>query len=159
MLQKRLPGTSLNHLWPDLNHEQRKSVVRCIAEVVRDLHKIKHACAVKSNSTSPCFPALFVPKFMSTRAPFYLWAGFDAEEEDESNASLEPDDLEKCEYKRIFEDVVGEEFCQDSYRKEYFFARRLWWFLLNGIHSSTDQFLAEQLLEEWEVEYPTFTVK
>lgn len=45
MLQERLPGMPLNDLWPNLNHEQRKSAARCVAEVVRDLCKVKNICA------------------------------------------------------------------------------------------------------------------
>lgn len=276
MLQKRLPGTPLHLLWDDLTHEQRKCAARCIAEVFRDLHKIKNTCAgvislrntvenldtgfiklepfpisprTESMTASdifkteiatpqttrnfllstlsrqeksmeeldiPQFPkiwagfaavvnriyadglvpnqdpfflrhgdlypsnllfttptpstvrltgvidwdsALFVPKFMSTRPPFYLWAGLDSDEEEENDAVLEPRDPEQREYKRIFEDVVGEQFYADSYRKEYLFLRKMWWFLLEGIRSSTDKFMAEQLLQVWEAEYPTFTVE
>ncbi|OAL02785.1 hypothetical protein IQ06DRAFT_345774 [Phaeosphaeriaceae sp. SRC1lsM3a] len=248
MLQERLPGMPLNDLWPNLNHEQRKSAARCVAEVVRDLCKVKNICAgvislrntahdletnhIKIESITipkrnqpitasdifqtwvatpqttgtfllstlarqrasleqldiPRFPAiwtgitkivnklyadgllpdrdpfflhhgdfaLFAPKFMATRAPFYLWAGLDADEEDErSSALLEPSNSEMREYKRIFEDVVGEDFYRDSYRKEYFFLRQMWWFMLHGMRSSTDQMLAQELLAEWEMEYPT----
>ena len=94
--------------------------------------------------------ALFAPKFMSTRAPFFLWTEDDADENAESDAVVEVTDPEKLEYKRNFEDVVGAGFHQDSYRTEYILARSMWYFLVRGIRSGGDVFLAEEVLEEWE---------
>jgi hypothetical protein len=268
MLQKRIPGKPLNHLWPTLSLEQRKSAARCIAEIVRDLHKVENPCAgiisprntiydlefdliklepipmsrVGSSSTSlfnariasprtthdlllslvarqrayaeatdlPPFDniwtsfiaiinklhemgalpdkdmfhlyhadlqsrnllfttptpdtvcltgildwdsALFAPKCMSTRAPFFLWTSDDADEFEEGDALLESNDAEMCEYKRIFEEVVGEKFCKDAYRSEFIDARRLWRFLVHGIRSGGDLFMAELLIEQWEGKY------
>jgi hypothetical protein len=268
MVQKRLPGQSLSQLWPKLNLQQRKGAARCIAEIVRDLHKVKNSCAgiisplntthdlnvdlmkiepmpisgVVSLTNSPfnaklaspqitrdlllslvsrqrahgeatglppfddiwtsfisminklhdlgalpdkdtfhfyhadlqsrnllfttptpssvCLTgildwdsALFAPKFMSTRAPFFLWTDEWAGESAEGDALLESDDAEMCGYKRIFEEVVGEKFCKDAYRPEYIFARRLWKFLIGGIRSGGDEFMAELLVEEWEEMY------
>jgi hypothetical protein len=235
MLQNRISGHSLSHIWPKLTHEQRKSVARCISEVVRDLHKVKNTCAgvisprntihdletdlikiepvsmpgstasanaqdvytavlalpqttrdfllslisrqrisaeeadiptfnvIWSSFTTiinflhtqgllpdtdafylhhPDFYArnllfttpnpstvrfsgiidwdntLFAPKFLSTRAPFFLWTNDDADEEEEGDALIEPNDPELRAYKRIFEDVGGDRFCQDAYRPE-----------------------------------------
>jgi hypothetical protein len=102
---------------------------------------------------------LFAPKFLSTRAPFFLWTNDDADEEEEGDALIEPTDPELRAYKRIFEDVVGDRFCQDAYRPEYFFLRRIWRFLANGIRSGSDQIFAEEALEEWEAKYRTFVVE
>ncbi|KAH7068513.1 hypothetical protein FB567DRAFT_615273 [Paraphoma chrysanthemicola] len=263
MLQKRLAGQPLIELWTSLSQEQRKSAARCIAEVVRDMHKVKHRCAgiISARNTlhdlttgflriepvpvepigaggdifstplatpqttrnfllslierqrkhtetirNPMFDhvwdgfieitnkladtgfvpdtdsfhlyhadfqsrnllfavtsptsvrltgvmdwdsAFFAPKFMSTRAPFFLWSGDDADELDEGGAVIDPTDSGKLELKRVFEDVVGEAFYRDSYRREYVLARRMLYFLVKGIRSGGDLFLCEEILEEW----------
>jgi aminoglycoside phosphotransferase (APT) family kinase protein len=99
--------------------------------------------------------ALFAPKFMSTRVPFFLWTDEGADELEEGDVLLESSDAEVHDYKRIFEAVVGEKFCEDAYRPVYIFARRVWRFLVGGIRSGGDAFLAEMLVEEWEENYPT----
>jgi aminoglycoside phosphotransferase (APT) family kinase protein len=93
--------------------------------------------------------ALFAPNFMSTRAPFFLWSEDDADENEEGDAVVEPEDKEKGELKRIFEHVVGRDFHQESYRQEYVLARRMWYFLVNGLRNGGDVFLAEEVLELW----------
>jgi hypothetical protein len=268
MVQKRLPGQSLSQLWPKLSLQQRRGAARHIAEIVRDLHKVKNSCAgiisplntthdlnfdlikiepvpmssaasftilpfnaklaspqttrdlllslvsrqrafgkandlpsfddiwtsfismidklhklgvlpdvdtfhlhhvdlqsrnlffITPTPSSVCLTgildwdsALFAPKFMSTRAPFFLWTDEGADESAEGDVLLDSDDAEMREYKRIFEEVVGENFCSDAYRPEYIFARRLWKFLVNGIRSGGDKFLAKLLVEEWEEMY------
>ncbi|KAH7061679.1 hypothetical protein BKA63DRAFT_484397 [Paraphoma chrysanthemicola] len=263
ILQKRLSGQPLTQLWTSLNQEQRKSAARCIAEVVRDMHKVKHRCAgiISARNTShdlttgflriepvpvgpisaggdifsttlvasqttrefllslidrqrkhaettgnPTFDhvwngfiditnkladtgflpdtdsfhlyhadfqsrnllfavtsltsvrltgvldwdsALFAPKFMSTRAPFFLWSEDDADELDEGDAVIEPSDAGMLELKHMFEDVVGKDFYRDSYQREYLLARRMFYFLIEGIRSGGDLFLCEEILEEW----------
>ncbi|KAF2026130.1 hypothetical protein EK21DRAFT_74851 [Setomelanomma holmii] len=265
MLQKRLSGASLTELWETLNQDQRKCAVRCIAEVVRDMHKITNRCAgiisarntphdlitgfikleplpigtLVSNSgggrsifhsplATPQAPqsfllsliqrqraqhtglppfehvwtgftdminsladagllpdtqpfhlhhadfqlrnllfvpisptsvrlsgildwdcALFAPAFMATRAPFFLWSADDADELDESDALIEPEDEGKLELKRVFEEAVGEEFCTDAYRREYVIARRMFYYLVKGVRSGGDVFLAEEVIKEW----------
>ena len=103
--------------------------------------------------------ALFAPKFMSTRSPFFLWTDECADKEAEGDALIEPSDPELRAYKRTFEDVVGQDFCKDAYCPQYIFLRRIWRFLVNGIRNEIDLFLAEEVLDEWEEKYPTFTVE
>jgi hypothetical protein len=268
MLQNALLGQSLSQLWPGLNLEQRQGATRCIAEIVRDLHNVKHSCAgiislrntthdlnadliklepipmsrTANSSTSPfnvttaspqtthelllslierqrahaeatsippfdniwtsfiaivnklhdmgVLPdkdkfylyhadlqlrnllfttptpntvrltgilnwdtALFAPKFMSTRPPFFLWTEDGADESAEMDALLESNDTELCGYKRIYEEVVHEKIMEDAYRLEYIFARRLWKFLVDGIRSGGDEYMAELLVEEWAEKY------
>jgi hypothetical protein len=62
---------------------------------------------------------------MGTRAPVFLWTEDDALEDEESDVLLEPADREMQAYKRMFEEVVGAKFCEDSYRSENIFARRM----------------------------------
>jgi hypothetical protein len=93
--------------------------------------------------------ALFAPKFMSMCAPFFLWSEDDADENEEGDAVVELEDKEKGELKRIFEHVVGRDFHQESYRQEYVLARRMWYFLVNGLRNGGDVFLAEEVLELW----------
>ncbi|KAF2874698.1 phosphotransferase enzyme family-domain-containing protein [Massariosphaeria phaeospora] len=79
--------------------------------------------------------AAFVPKFMSTRAPFFLWADDDAFEEEESDVLITtPDNPEKLEYKRIFEEIAGEDFVRASYTPEYILARRMYYILTRGVN-------------------------
>jgi len=265
MLLERLPGQTLEALWPTLNQEQRKSAVKCITEVLRDLQKITNKTAgilsarntnydIKQNLlrvepipisaanvsmntplakpqttralllelcqrqqddtrsrglqgydhvwdgfvkiTGDLFSlglipdkdpfhfyhadlqsrnllftiqspavvrltgildwdsAIFAPKFMSTRAPFFLWSKDDADDNEEDNALLEPEHAEKAELKRTFEQEVGEAFCKESYRKEYVLARRMWYFMGNGLGNDGDVPLAEKVLGLWSGLYP-----
>jgi thiamine kinase-like enzyme len=98
--------------------------------------------------------ALLAPKFMSTRAPFFLWSEDAADENEEGDALVEPEDADKTELKRIFGTEVGEAFCKESHREEYLIARRMWYFMMNGLRNGGDVFLAE-VLEMWGEMYPT----
>jgi aminoglycoside phosphotransferase (APT) family kinase protein len=98
--------------------------------------------------------AVFAPRFMSTRAPYFLWTGDDADEYEEGDALLEPEDAEMKTYKSIFENAVGAEFVKDAYRPEYVLARGMWRFLVSGINSGSELFEAEEVLEKWEEMYP-----
>jgi hypothetical protein len=102
--------------------------------------------------------AMFVPSFMSTRSPFFRWTGEGADEDEEKDALIEPDNPEMREYEQIFANVVGEEFCKSAYQLELVFLRRMWRFLVNGIRSGSDQLSAEELLQDWESVHPVFTV-
>jgi hypothetical protein len=95
--------------------------------------------------------AVFAPRFMSTRAPFFLWTDDGA---DEWDAVLEPEDADMKRYKRVFEEVVEAEFVKDAYRPEYVLARGMWRFLAGGIKSGSEMFEAEEVLEKWEEMYP-----
>jgi hypothetical protein len=44
MLQQRLPGQRLSHLWPTLNQAQRLSAIRAISAMLLDIRKIKSKC-------------------------------------------------------------------------------------------------------------------
>jgi hypothetical protein len=92
--------------------------------------------------------ALFAPKFMGARAPFFLWTEDDALEDEESDVLLEPADPEMQAYKRIFEEMVGANFCEDSYRPKYIFARRMRGFMVYAIRSGSAFYLAGKLLDE-----------
>ncbi|KAF2831725.1 hypothetical protein CC86DRAFT_402230 [Ophiobolus disseminans] len=98
--------------------------------------------------------ASFAPKFMSTRAPFFLWSDEDADENEEGDATLEPEDARMRALKRVFEGTVGEKFYKESYKKEAMLARRMWYFLTHGIRNGGDIFLAEEVLEECSAMYP-----
>jgi aminoglycoside phosphotransferase (APT) family kinase protein len=95
--------------------------------------------------------AVFAPRFVSTRALFFLWTDDGA---DEWDAVLEPEDADMKRYKRVFEEVVGAEFVKDAYRPEYVLARGMWRFLAGGIKSGSEMFEAEEVLEMWEEMYP-----
>jgi aminoglycoside phosphotransferase (APT) family kinase protein len=95
--------------------------------------------------------AVFAPRFVSTRAPFFLWTESDAEEWD---AVPEPEDADMKTYKRVFESVVGAQFVKDAYRAEYVLARGMWRFLVGGVKSGSEMFAAEEVLEKWEEMYP-----
>jgi hypothetical protein len=92
---------------------------------------------------------LFAPRFVGMCAPSFLWSGDDADELGEDDARVEPTGAEKAELKRVFDDVVGEAFYRESYRREYVLARRMFYFLVKGIRSGGDVFSCEEVLEKW----------
>jgi aminoglycoside phosphotransferase (APT) family kinase protein len=95
--------------------------------------------------------ALFAPKFMATRAPFFAWNSDNGGEEEDGDALLEPEDEETKEIKRAFESVVGEAFLREAYCTELVLLRRLWHILLRGLTNGGDIFLVEEILGEFEV--------
>jgi aminoglycoside phosphotransferase (APT) family kinase protein len=98
--------------------------------------------------------AVFAPKFVSARAPFFLWVDEGSDEEAEAGCLVEPEDTERRAYKRCWEVEVGEERVRDAYRMEYVVARRMWYVLVRGIKTGGDMGLAEEVLEAWEEMYP-----
>jgi hypothetical protein len=98
--------------------------------------------------------ALFAPKFLSTRAPFWLWSGEDIDQDDERNVFVEPEDPGMVELKRCFEEVVGEAFCKDAYMRELVLARGVWTVLLVGRTCGEDVNIVEEVLDEFERLHP-----
>jgi aminoglycoside phosphotransferase (APT) family kinase protein len=94
--------------------------------------------------------ALFAPKIMSTRAPFFAWNGENGDEEEDGDALVEPDDEEMKGIKRAFEWAVGPEFLEQAYKPELVLMRRLWHILLRGLTNGGDIFLAEKIVGEFE---------
>jgi aminoglycoside phosphotransferase (APT) family kinase protein len=98
--------------------------------------------------------ALFAPRFMSTRAPFFLWTDEGSEEEAELDYLVEPEEAERRGYKRAWEKAMGETAVRDAYRMEVVLARRMWYTLVGGIRSGWDARLAEEVLEMWRELHP-----
>jgi hypothetical protein len=98
--------------------------------------------------------ALFGPKFMAKRAPFFMWQPDDADDNEEQNAIATPQTLEEVECKKVFEQTVDAEFLRYAYGAEYIIARRIFHVLQRGIHSSTDLFFAKQILEDSQMMHP-----
>jgi hypothetical protein len=98
--------------------------------------------------------SLFAPKFLSTRAPFWLWSGANVDQEDERSVFVEPEETGLVELKRCFEVEVGEAFCKEAYMREFVLARGLWSVLLMGITCSHDLDVVEEVLDEFEELHP-----
>jgi hypothetical protein len=94
--------------------------------------------------------ALFAPKFLSSRAPFFAWNGELGGEEEDGNALVEPSDKGEREIKRYFEEVVGREFLEQAYRAELVLLRRLWHILLRELKNGGDISVLEEVLGEFE---------
>ena len=96
---------------------------------------------------------VFAPRFVACIPPMWLWAWDDEEEEDEAKAADEPASPEQQEIKRIFEEIVGDEFCQYAYAPVYRFARGLFKQAYSGMSSDTDMHDVDELVAGWNALY------
>jgi hypothetical protein len=95
--------------------------------------------------------ALFVPKFVACRAPFWLWEGKETMDEcDEYEALKEPQDPGMKEIKLLFESLVGNEFLIYAYREEYILLRRMFTILRLGLGYSHHFKEIEDILARWQ---------
>jgi hypothetical protein len=95
--------------------------------------------------------AIFAPRFVSVRAPCFMWPG---EEETEETCLVETGDAEGKVYKSMWEAEVGEERTREAYCIEYVLARRMWWIVLRGVRSGRDVREADEVLTLWGALYP-----
>ncbi|ORX93861.1 hypothetical protein BCR34DRAFT_499652 [Clohesyomyces aquaticus] len=94
--------------------------------------------------------AIFAPKFVSSRAPFWLWVPeSELEDGDETQALRVPENEEGIEFKRIFEVGVDEEFLNYAYAPEYVLARTMFRILKDGLGSNESVAQAMEIVKEW----------
>jgi aminoglycoside phosphotransferase (APT) family kinase protein len=99
--------------------------------------------------------AVFAPKFMAKRAPFWVWQDEDADELDETQATSGPLAEEETELKKVFEENVDTDFLRYAYSPEYIFARRIFRFLHEGILYYHQEHEAMAIVEDFEELYPS----
>lgn len=97
--------------------------------------------------------AAFVPKFMSKRAPFFLWLDGEEDLRDENFAFALPDS-EDAEYKRMFWDMADKDYLRYAFAPEYVVARGLFQLLQRGLGDCYDNELAKKLIADFEKKYP-----
>ena len=96
--------------------------------------------------------ALFAPKFVSCRPPWWLWQDELFPEDamkSEKNANIKPYDPELLEVKNIFEEIVGNEYNRFAYQPQYLLSRRLFDIALYGVHSNEDAIEVQEIVKEW----------
>lgn len=98
--------------------------------------------------------ACFAPKFMSTRAPFFLWTEADSDEENDRDALVMPEAAEEAEYKQIFEEAVGKGFLEHAYDRDLVLARLMFHTLVRGVNSGGEVFVAEEILKDFWAAHP-----
>ncbi|KAL6720925.1 hypothetical protein ACLMJK_000024 [Lecanora helva] len=96
--------------------------------------------------------AMFAPNWVSCKPPMWIWNWIDGSNEDESRAGEEPPTTEQRELKRLFDDLVGEDFTYHAYQPHARLARQLFRYARWGL-GSCDMWRdeAEKMLEEWGV--------
>ncbi|KAF1996300.1 hypothetical protein P154DRAFT_443768 [Amniculicola lignicola CBS 123094] len=99
--------------------------------------------------------AFFGPKFLSCRAPFFLWRHEDADDNDEDQALYVSQFEEHRELKTLFEDLVGPGFLHYAYEPEYILLRRMLSVIRNGAAGSWEQDAAKEIINDFEQLYPT----
>jgi len=100
---------------------------------------------------------VFAPTFVACVPPMWLWAWDTEEEEDERKANDIPTTPEQREIKRIFEETIGDWYCQYAYAPEYRLARDLFKFAHSGLGSDTDMQNVDRLLDDWKELYESHT--
>jgi hypothetical protein len=94
--------------------------------------------------------AHFCPKFVAYRAPFWMWNEEGADEDDEMLATIEPTDLELLRLKRLFEELVSDEWKRYAFTPEYMLERRLFESLKGGMRGSDAVKEARDIVAEWQ---------
>jgi aminoglycoside phosphotransferase (APT) family kinase protein len=94
--------------------------------------------------------AIFAPKFVSLRAPFFLWTPYDADEEDESLAPMIPEDPEHKVLKKLYESLVDPAVLRIAYAPEYILARQMFQLLQWGFETDFHIKLAEKIRDGFE---------
>lgn len=121
------------------------------AEVVDEAH-------IKVTGVRSWTDVAFCPKFVSCRAPFFLW---DDEEDPELNEYNEhmalhaPEDKEMKTLKKIFEQTAGPEFLKYAYGEEYVIAHELFSTIYHGLKGTRDWDIGERLIEAFEKLHPS----
>ena len=96
--------------------------------------------------------AIFAPKFVSCRPPWWLWQDEIFPEDamvDESNAHVEPYDPELLEVKRLFDEAVGDEYTRLAYQPQYLIARKLFDIALYGNCTNESITDIDKIIDEW----------
>ena len=103
---------------------------------------------------------VFAPAFTNCRPPFWLWDSEedDAEDMDEADASITPEDADRAAVKKAFEEGAGEEYCKWAYTKEYRLARDIAKLSVTGFFSDMDFDVAEKVIKEWNEMFPHLKV-
>jgi hypothetical protein len=120
----------------------------------RNILVVLHKGNIKVTGVLDWDSAVFGPKFLSKRAPFFIWDGECADEEDENNALVVPETAEEKEFKAIFEEMADEEFLRFAYQPEYIIARRIFHVLNRGIHSGRVVWAANEIIEDLQGLHP-----
>ena len=97
--------------------------------------------------------AVVAPEFMAYRAPFWLWIPEDmgsADEDDESNAILEPRTDEDQMLKSVFLNHASDKYKRFAFAPEALLARRMFPILQKGIFGPWNMMEAENVIREWD---------
>lgn len=101
--------------------------------------------------------AVFAPRFVSCRPPWWLWQDAKYEHvdpmEDETKADDELDDPELLEIKNLFEDTIGDNWYRYAYRTEYLLARRLYSIAIHGNNTNEMWTEIDEVIAEWDEFY------
>ncbi|KAJ4992035.1 hypothetical protein SVAN01_02356 [Stagonosporopsis vannaccii] len=90
--------------------------------------------SIRITAISDLDDALFSPRILACRAPFWLWEDIeDIDERDVYEALRVAQDVCLKEIKAIFEEEVGPGFCRYPYLEEYILLRRLFHILQFGL--------------------------
>ncbi|KAF2093466.1 hypothetical protein NA57DRAFT_48185 [Rhizodiscina lignyota] len=94
--------------------------------------------------------AVFAPRFMACKVPFWLWRWDDEDDDtDERNANKPFIDELDLEIKRTFEGAIGQRFLYLAYPRKFQIARKLFILATEGMRSTGALNEADELIEEW----------
>lgn len=60
-----------------------------------------------------------------------------------------PEDIERSEFKRMFEEIVGTNFSRYSYLPSYILAHWMYYILTRGVCSGGDLYVAEEIISKF----------
>ncbi|KAF2132866.1 hypothetical protein P153DRAFT_414785 [Dothidotthia symphoricarpi CBS 119687] len=94
--------------------------------------------------------ALYAPKYVACRAPFWLWEDEEGLDENCENEALRiPEETGSRELKELFEQIVGSDFLRYAYGPEYILLRRMFVQLQYGVSDNAHSRECRTILEEW----------
>lgn len=94
--------------------------------------------------------ACFAPDWVSCKPPMWIWEWLDGGSEDESKANDEPPTKEGQQLKKLFDELMGEDYTFAAYTPHCRIARDMFRFARFGLPSVELMEQAEKIPERWE---------
>lgn len=94
--------------------------------------------------------SFFAPNCVAFRPPYWAWMGDGAEERDEDNARVEPEDDYDMLLWDAFVDTASSEFVRFAFTEESVLARKLFYVVWHGMCTQYGFGLAVEVVEQWQ---------
>ncbi|KAH7345903.1 hypothetical protein BKA66DRAFT_433841 [Pyrenochaeta sp. MPI-SDFR-AT-0127] len=119
------------------------------------LAEVKDSTSVEIRGIIDWDISFFAPKCVAFRPPYWAWIGEDAQERDEGNARIEPEDDTGVSLQEAFLTAASDEYIRFGFSQEGVFARQLFYVVERGVLTPCEVDLANMLVSQWRTLYPS----